>query len=285
MKPTLCVPFCLLLITAAARSQDQGQPAAKPGDAITAALRSHLGGATVAWRGRVTRKSAGADEAAAGIMVVSGAASAEPFHGAVDVVCRGDRTLVVSKSDLPSVVVFDDGSTRVTRTTVGADPIDAGTLARDLPDLLRAERLLRECETAEWQVEPAADGGRRATARLRKTLIQAVGGGGPTDFLSKKVDRVLAAVTLDRDGKVTALDLTVVRFDPNAVMRRRVIENGGAGGMQTVTPADLEIDDSDRSEADYEQDVYELRPAAAEVDARLQQLWDEMAAVARKDGF
>lgn len=284
MQPNVRLLFTLLALGTALCGQQPG--AAAPGTTeVLAALQRTLGAESASFQGRVVRKASESDDAGGGILVVSGAPTAAPFHGRFDVLRREGAMLIASKSALPGVVIFDDGTARITRTTVGTEALDAGTLARELPDLLHAERLLRECQAAEWQIEAAADGGRRATARLRKTLIQTGVQGGPMDFLSKKVERVVATATIDGGGQLVALEFVVVRFDPNAAMRRRMIENGGGGGVKAMTPDDLAMDEDDRSDTDFEQDTYELQPVGNAVDARLQQLWDDLTQVARKDGF
>lgn len=279
------IPLCFLLFASPLCCQEQPD-AAPPSKApeVTAALRAALTRAEASWTAQVSRRGAGNSNAAAGITVVCGAPTSEPFRGRVDVHRRGGAMLIASHAELPGVAVFDDGSTRITRTTIGSDPIDATTLAGDLPDLLRTERLLRECEAAEWRVEPAGDG-TRATARLRKNLIPSAGAGGsPFAMLARQVDRVQVTVTLDGSGAVAALEFAVVRFDPNAAMQRRLLENGGAD-MGAVGPEALQFDESEREESDYEQDVYELRPKSDPMGERSTRLWEELAAVARKDGF
>ncbi|MEM7202205.1 MAG: hypothetical protein AAF628_18190 [Planctomycetota bacterium] len=285
---SLLVPI-LLTLGAVPRAQEPSTAEAVAGAAdVASALQAALGAAEHRFVGRVTKQQDEPETMGGGAVVVisRNGLSNDPFTGRIEVVRRGDQTLIASKSELPGVAVFQDGNATIVQTTVGSDPCDATTLAGDLPSLMETERLLREVERADWQFAVAEDQQIVATAEFGGNLLSRRAGGpagAMLDAMTKKVERIEVEATLARDKSLERIEFRVVRFNPNASLRRRLAEGDLDSGF--VSPADLEIGDDEKEEADFERDVYKLEVSQQPASDRSKQLFEQLAIVAKKDGF
>lgn len=258
--------FAVALVLAAPTPCTQAPataPAATPlvAASFAASVRA-LDGKAGVWLGAVSEKAGAQDDALElGGMVVhvgGGGGDAAPYAGNIEVVRTQEKELLVaSLHDLPEIVVYDDGTRRLVRTTVDEKPVDANRLASDLVQLLDFAALANQIEkAAKFDAgTPAADGSRLVTCELAPRMLH--GASGAASMLAPRVLALTARFDLDASGKIAGLEFAVTRTDPLAGMRQRALANGPGGGPITLDGSQLE-----EAHVAGPTATYQLRPKA-----------------------
>lgn len=289
MHRHLPIPFVPALFAALLASPlcAQDAPAAEPvapiatAKDIADAVRGLLDAKSMRLVGSVSmEKPEDGDDPFGGMVMQMGGSNADHFSGAVEVLRRDGKTLIASAEELPGVAVFDNGSPRrIKQLTVADEDIDLARLARDLPDLLTARRLLKEVERGTWSfVRDAATGAITATGKLRAKLIKSSSSAmmemGMMPSMEPSVEHVEATFVLDTEKALVSAKFAVVRFNPESVMMRKLMA-GAADGAVEMDPTDLDFE-KDKTPADLSSDVYTLRVAPADAPSpRAERLFED----------
>jgi hypothetical protein len=208
------------------------------------------------------RESEGESRGGAQVIVRGGGDDTPAFRGAIEVL-RTDRKelLIASMRALPEVVVFDDGAHQLVRTTIDDEPVSARRLANDLASLLDLGRLASQLEKTTQLAAgtPAFDGSRGVDCELPARTVRAQGQ-GMLALMEPKVLAVRAHFDLDGHGAILGLELSVVRSDPMAHMRRNALQNASNGSSTTTVTSFAPHEGDDAEEGTTS--VYRLRPRA-----------------------
>lgn len=237
--------LALLLASALLAPQDPAstQPAADPQVAakVAAAVRSLSGGSGVYLIGAVSEtKPEAAEEEDSGvgmrIMIGAGMEEAAPYLGGFEALLTEKKELLLASiGGLPEVVIYDDGTQRLVRTTISDEPVSAKRLAQDLGSLLDLVHLAGQIERSTKITEHAAraDGSRAFDCELSPRAVR-VPDGGLRDLMAPKVLSVRARIDLDPKGVVAAMELSVQRTDPMADIRRNALTHVGGGSSERI---------------------------------------------------
>jgi hypothetical protein len=247
--------------------QAPAAPAPRAGDptatALAAAVRALDAQPALYFAGDVAQQEREDDRAGGGAVqvIVSGTGGDEPhpFHGSIEVLRTEKKELLIaSVRALPEVVVFDDGTHQLLRTTIEDEPVGARRLATDLVSLLDLQHLAKEIEGATQVTAgtPAEDGSRSIECELSTRSVRTQGT-SVVAMMQPKVLAVRAHFDLDARGAIVGLELRVVRSDPTARMRRGALGDIAAGGA-TRTVRVREPQESDDAE-EGATSVYRLR--------------------------
>lgn len=285
MSLPLRTPLALVLVTALPFAQDPApetaaEPAGPQVPEILAkafdALRAD-GGCIV--EGRVSRSSADDGAFGSGVIVMSGGpgGGGEPFEGELQVHVRSNGDLLaVSRTAFPGFGLFLGDERQVVQTNFEETPIEVGELSREVEGLLDFDNLLKYSRRADWKGRIDEESQSWTfTADLSKRVLPRRGGGGPLGGLGMgpKVMRVEARLTVDAAGVLTDALFGVVRSDPMAGLRRRIMEEGFEPGGD-IEIGDIEIGGAellggDDDEEEGETTSYRLRFRKGEPTRRL----------------
>jgi hypothetical protein len=217
----------------------------------------------------------GGEVGMANTMVVIGGAggSAPEFEGPIKVWrTTGDELIVFSKDRLPGFAFYDDGDRAITRIFFEESPVDVSRVTGEIAGLLDLASLLRQVKKAEF--DAFLDKEAKTTTlqgALSRRLVK-TGRDSGLQIMPERVLHVMAEFVLDSRDHLESFAITVVRSDPMAGLKRKVISGElGDGGVMKGLPEPSEEegkcsvyafkvtkDKPDKAQRDFQREVSKL---------------------------
>ncbi|MFQ5504632.1 MAG: hypothetical protein ACE5F1_07540 [Planctomycetota bacterium] len=202
--------------------------------------------------GKVSR-SAPEGRGMGGMQVMMGAPGqgGEPFSGAIEVYRpRRGETILVSRPELPGIVIYELDKQRITRTTIEDTPIATSELGSDLHGLLEIRKVIRAVEKARLRkVVDEEKGTITYEGSISKRLARSTATG--LAVFQARVLKILGRWTLDANGSLIGMRYEVRRSDPTASLMQKALAGGG-GGVFSLE----DLEDSEEEETEGVRTVY-----------------------------
>ncbi len=202
------------------------EPAPKSAlDALTNALTEFAAESARIARVEVTRQSADAGFAGAGMITVGmGMDAGKPFTGEAEYWwSKGEEEVLVSKKELPGFEIFSTDTDSIQRVTFGDSPYDLGKLLGEISSILDPERLEKWLGKATLTLVEESPERTLLRGSVSPRLIEARGGGGGLAQMAMPPAKVLALemeIEIGPGGRLRSIRADLLHNDPMMELAR-----------------------------------------------------------------